>query len=373
MKTLKGYKYRLRPKKKQLEQLSQFAGCARYVYNRGLERRKQAYDQNETLRYFDQNKELTLWRKELDWLESCHSQVLQQSLKDLNRAFENFFRRVREKKTPGFPRFKKRGDRDAFRFPQGFKVKEDQVYLPKLGWMRFRKSREIPGKIKEVTVMREGSNWNVSFSSEQEIEVTQVEPTAGIGIDLGCERFATIVGQEITFVEHPKLLKKYLTKLKRYGHVLSKKTYKSQNYFKFKKKLSKLHRKVRECRADFLHKLSTELVKNHDLICVESLHVKEMLENGSRALSRSIADSGWRKFLSFLGYKTKEKGKKLVELASYFPSTQLCSNCGTRKKLLISDREYRCSCGLVLDRDVNAAINIKAAGTSAIACGARTL
>ncbi len=371
MKVLKGYKYRLRPKSKELKLLSQFAGCARYAYNRGLERKKCAHEEGKRLRYFDQNKELTVWRKEIDWLASCHSQVLQQSLKDLDRAFEHFFRRLREKKTPGFPRFKRRGDRDSFRYPQGFKIEDNRVFLPKIGWMRFRKSREIPGSIKDVTVMREGDNWNISFSVEIEIEEKLVPLCLekAIGIDLGCKSFATIVGPEVSTIEHPQYLKKQLSRIQKYGRVLSKKTYKSKNYFKFKKKLAKLHRKVKNVRADFLHKSSTDLVKNHDLICVEDLCVKRMLEEGSRSLSRKIADSGWRNFLDFLKYKAIDLGKRVVEVSPYFPSTKLCSSCGHKQMMPLSLREYHCACGLSLDRDVNAALNIKAAGTSVIACG----
>lgn len=371
MKVLKGYKYRLKPKRKDRELFSQFAGCVRYVYNRGLERRQQAHEKGERVSYFDQNKELTGWREEIDWLEACHSQVLQQSLKDLNRAFEDFFRRVKEKKAPGFPRFKKRGDRDSFRYPQGFKVEGTRVFLPKIGWVRFRKSRAIPGVIKDVTIMREGDHWNVSFSVEIELKQRQ-EPLSlekAIGIDLGCQTFATLAGAQITTIEHPRCLKRQLSRIQKYGRVLAKREYRSKNYFKFKKKLARLHRKVRNSRADFLHKNSTDLVKNHDLICVEDLSVQKMLEEGSHTLSRKIADSSWRSFLSFLKYRAVEFGKRLVEVSPYFPSTQLCSSCGRSQVMPLSLREYHCECGLSLDRDVNAALNIKAAGTSVIACG----
>ena len=378
MKILKGFKYRLRPNRKQREFFAQFSGCARYVYNRGLERRQEVYEkEKKTLRYFDQNKELTAWRYEIDWLKSCHSQVLQQSLKDLNSAFDHFFRRLKKGGEPGFPRFKRKGDGDSFRFPQGFKLDESRVYLPKIGWVRFRKSREIEGEIKQVTITREGDCWSVSFSVEIERAIPEVIPTLerSVGIDLGCSVFAKLAIGESNLsgeIGHPKYLKSLLAKIKRYNHILSKKVYKSSNYFKFRKKLAKLHRHIRDARADFLHKVSTKLTQNHDQFFVENLHVKEMLEAGHTALRRAIADSGWRKFLDFLKYKAVELGKHFKELSPYFPSTQLCSCCGRRKKLSLNERVYTCDhCGLSLDRDLNAAINLKAAGASVVnACGA---
>ncbi len=378
MKFLKGFKYRLRPNRKQKNFFAQFSGCARYVYNRGLERRQEVYEkEKKTLRYFDQNKELTHWRQEFDWLKACHSQVLQQSLKDLNGAFEHTFRRIKKGEEPGFPRFKKKGDGNSFRYPQGFKIQDNKVYLPKIGWVRFRKSRELQGEVKQVTILREGDCWYVSFSVEIEKAVPEVIPTLekSVGIDLGCQVFAKLaIGEENIPGEiiHPKYLKRLLFKIRRYSHILSKKVYKSHNYFKFRKKLAKLHRSIRDARADFLHKASTNLIHSHDQFFVENLHVKEMLEAGHTLLSRAIADSGWRKFLDFLRYKAFELGKHFKELSPYFPSTQLCSCCGRRKKLTLGERVYTCNhCGLRLDRDLNAAINLKAAGASVVnACGA---
>jgi putative transposase len=378
MKILKGFKYRLRPNRKHRTCFSQFSGCARYVYNQGLERRQQVYEkEKKTLSHFDQNKELTIWREELDWLRACHSQILQQSLKDLDRAFEHTFRRLKKGEQPGFPRFKRKGDGDSFRYPQGFKVEGDKVYLPKIGWVRFRKSRELEGEIKQVTIIREGTHWYVSFSVEIDKAVTEVVPTPErtVGIDLGCQTFAKLaIGEENLPQEiyYPKYLKQALCRLRRYNHILSKKVYKSQNYFKFRNKLAKLHRSIRDARADFLHKVSTDLIQNHDQFFVEDLHVKEMLEEGHESLHRVIADSGWRKFLDFLEYKALEWGKHLRKLSPYFPSTQICSSCGQKKKLALTERVYSCdSCGLTIDRDYNAAINLKAAGASVVnACRA---
>src|ERR1700730_18357361 len=168
----KGFKYRLDPTNGQRPLFAQFAGASRFLYNHGLERRKTLYEkEGKTITYFEQNNELvSLKRQESTaWLQDIHSQVLQQALKNLDNAFQHFFQNVKAGKKPGFPRFKCKGIRDSFRYPQGVKVEKDKVYLPKIGWVRFRKSREMKGKIKQATILREGEHWYVSFSTEKEI------------------------------------------------------------------------------------------------------------------------------------------------------------------------------------------------------------
>ena len=377
----KGFKYRLDPKGDEQRQLfAQFAGASRFLYNRGLEQRKAAYEnEKRTITYFDQNNELVFLKKQeaTTWLKEIHSQVLQQSLKDLDTAFQNFFRNLKSGKKPGFPRFKCKGIRDSFRYPQGVSVEGNKVYLPKIGWVNFRKSREIEGEIKQTTVLREGEHWYVSFSTEQEVPdpvAVLINEEKAVGIDMGLKHFATLASgksNKPVHIANPRYLTKYLPRLRVLARRLTKKVKFSKNWLKTKKQLAKLHAHIKHCREDFAHKLSTALVKSHDIICVEGLDIANLLEKGTKSLSRAIADASWRFFLRCIEYKAKAQGKHFVETAKYFPSTQTCSQCGARKKMELKDREYQCpSCSIIIERDHNSAILEKAAGISALkACG----
>jgi len=378
----KGFKYRLDPTSGQGQLFAQYAGASRFLYNRGLEQRKSAYEkEGKTIKYFEQNNELVTLKKEEEtlWLQEIHSQVLQQALKNLDTAFQNFFQNLKAGRKPGFPRFKRKGVRDSFRYPQGVKVEEDNVYLPKIGWVSFRKSRGIAGEIKQTTILREGKHWYVSFSTKQEV----IDPTpapiseeSAVGIDMGLKHFAAMASgrsHKPTYVSNPRFLTQHLPRLRLLARRLSKKAKFSKNWLKARMQLAKLHARIRHCREDFAHKLSTMIVKSHDIICVEGLKVADLIQKGTKTLSRSIADASWRQFLRCLEYKAKALGKHFVETGKYFPSTQTCSGCGARKKMEIKDREYRCShCSMVIERDLNSAIVEKAAGMSVLrkACGA---
>lgn len=376
----KGFKYRLDPSCDQRQLFAQFAGACRFLYNRGLEQRKTAYEkEGKSIGYFEQNNELvSLKRQEATlWLKDIHSQVLQQALKNLDTAFQNFFQNVKSGKKPGFPRFKCKGLRDSFRYPQGVSVEGDRVYLPKIGWVRFRKSREIEGEIKQATILREAEHWYISFSTEQQVPdpaPVQIDEEKAVGIDMGLKHFATMASgrsHKPTYISNPRYFSEHLPRLRVLARRLSKKVKFSKNWFKAKKQLAKLHAHIRHCREDFAHKLSTNIVKSHDVICVEGLNIANLLEKGSKSLSRCIADASWRLFLRCLEYKAKAQGKHFVETAKFFPSTQTCSQCGARKSMELNDREYRCSnCSIVIERDLNSAILEKAAGMSVLkACG----
>lgn len=273
---------------------------------------------------------------------------------------------------------KKKGVRESFRYPQGVKVKDSEVYLPKIGWVKFKKSREIQGEIKETTVLQEGEHWYISFSCEWEQTDPQLPPIdeeKAIGIDLGIKHFAvTASGTKNTprFIANLKTLNRLLGRLKVLSKRLSKKAKGSANRLKARLQLSKLHAKIANTRKNFAQQLSTEIVKNHDIICVESLDISKLLQKSTRSLSRNISDAAWRYFLNCLKYKTKELGKYLIEAGKYFPSTQLCSSCDSKQKLDLSQRVYQCpSCGLEIDRDLNSAITLKTAGITVLkACGA---
>ena len=372
----KTFKYRLRPNKGQIQLMSQFAGACRWVYNRGLASRKQAWEEKkERVSLFDQNKELSSLKKTegTAWLGAIHSQVLQQALGDLDHAYKAFFCRCRSGEKPGFPHFRCLGQHDSFRYPQGVKVEGDRVYLPKIGWTRFRKSRAISGTIKQTTVVKEAGHWYVCFSTVLTVaDPIPTEVPSVIGIDLGLENFAIIASEAgIEEVENPRFLRKELNHLRFLSKQLSRKQKGSTSRRKAKKRLQKFYLRIRRKRQDLLHKLSTRLVKSHDRLVVESLKVRQLLVKAPRALARSIGDAGWRQFLQYLKYKCEHAGKEFKEAGEWFPSTKKCFRCGALNEVALADRYYRCSCGCSIHRDHNSAMNLRAVGTTGLkACGA---
>jgi putative transposase len=365
----KTFRYRLEPNVAQRQLFARFAGCCRFVFNQGLAARKASYEaEGKTLSYADQCKMLPELKKaeETTWLGEIHSQVLQQALKDLDSAYQHFFRRVKSGEAPGFPRFKKKGQKDAFRYPQGVKASHGRVFLPKIGWVKYRDSRPVEGKILQATLKREGEHWFVSLACEVEVPnpapVVVTEQRA-VGIDVGLKSFAVL--SDGTEVENPRFLGKALTKLKRAQLRLSRKTKRSNRWKKQVVKVVKLHIQVKNARKDFAHKVSTAIVKNHDVIAVEDLHIKGMVRN--RHLSRAISDVGWGLFLDMLKYKAAWAGKHFVQIGRFLATSQACSTCGEKKPMPLSVRTYACGgCGTVLDRDWNASLNIRAAGLAVL-------
>ena len=373
----KAFRYRIKPTKEQKQKLVSFAGACRFVYNRGLANRKELYEKaKKSISYYEQNVELTQLKKQEDtsWLKDVHSQILQQSLQDLDKGFKRFFK----EKDGGYPRFKCKGIRDSFRYPQGVKIDDNKAFLPKIGWVTFIKSREIAGDLKQTTIAREGEHWYISFSCLIEIPdpiPVPIKEDNAIGIDVGIKTYATCaIGKEheLVSVESPKFYHKLLPRLQVLQKRLSKKQKGSNNWRKAKQQLAKLHAKIKHARENFAHQLSTWIVKNHDVICVETLKIKTLLQAKQNKLARSISDAGWRQFLTYLKYKAKELGKHFVEAGEYFPSTKICSSCGNRREMSLQMRRYSCeNCGLDIDRDYNSSIAIKAAGISVLkACRA---
>jgi putative transposase len=377
----RAFKFKLIPKSAHLEKFLQFAGARRFVFNHGLSQRRKTFEATgKNVSHFEQNKQLTVLKQieETAWLKEMHSQVLQQGLKDLENAFKHFFRRVKNKEKPGFPKFKKKGVNESFRFPQGVKINGSEVFLPKIGWVKFRKSRDVRGIIKETTILQEGEDWFVSFSCEWEQEKPKTVPIdedRAIGIDVGLNRFATTAagkGNIHNDIENPKFLKRQLAHLRYLSRQLSKKVKKSKNSLKARLKLSKLHTRIKNLRNNFVQQLSAQMIKSHDIFCVESLDISTLLKESPKSLSRAISDAGWRSFLHCLKYKAEELGKYLIEAGKYFPSSQICASCNHRQKMPLFVRQYNCpNCGIKNGRDYNSAIVLKAAGMSALkACGA---
>ena len=296
----------------QIQLMKQFCGCARYVYNRTLSLEKSLYkkDSKHSFKYTEAANRLPEWKKKNPFLKQCHSQVLQQSLKDLDQAYTNFFR-----KQSNFPKYKKKFRHDSIRFPQGVELDEakQQIRLPKIGWVGYRKSRDIIGRIKNVTVSRRGEKWDVSIQTEYEVVSSAPNPSE-IGIDMGVKRFATLSNGD--FVEPLNPFKQEQEKLAKLQRKLARQKKGSRNSRKTKRKIARLHRYIADSRRDFLHKISTKIAKNHSIIYVEDLKVSNMSASASgtkespgknvwqkSGLNRSILDQGWYGFFQILSYK----------------------------------------------------------------------
>jgi putative transposase len=381
MKILQAYKFQLRTKPQQEELFRRFAGCCRFVWNHMLALEKENHESgNQRLGYYRltavltelKNREKTLFLKEV------HSQILQQSLKDLENAYRNFFQ-----KRAMFPRFKSRGVKDSFRYPQGFKIDKpnSRIYLPKIGWIRYRRSRNIEGVPKQITVSLSAGKWYVSVQTEREIADPIHTSDSAIGIDMGITNFATF--SDGTFVEPPNFLRKHERKLKFRSKSLSRKKKFSNNWRKEKHRLNRIHKKIRNCRGDFLHKLTTDIGKDHALVVMEDLQVKNMSKSASgtvenpgknvkakSGLNKSILDQGWFEFRRQLEYKLTRRGGKLLLIPPQYTS-QKCSDCGyVAKENRKSQAKFKCcNCGFEMNADRNAAVNILAAGHAVKACG----
>jgi len=358
--------------------MMQFCGCARYVYNRTLSLEKSLYkkDSKHSFKYSEAANRLPGWKKKNPFLKKCHSQVLQQSLKDLDRAYTNFF-----EKRGNVPKYKKKYRHDSIRFPQGVELDEvkQQIRLPKIGWMGYRKSRDIIGTIKNVTVSRRGEKWDVSIQTEYEVVSSAPNPSE-IGIDMGVKRFATLSNGD--FVEPLNPFKQEQEKLAKLQRKLARQKKGSRNSRKTKRKIARLHRYIADSRRDFLHKTSTKIAKNHSIICVEDLKVSNMSASArgtkespgknvkqKSGLNRSILDQGWYGFFQMLSYKLEQRGGKLIKVDPRNTS-RTCPRCGlasaeNRK----SQATFACiGCGYRSNADEVGAINILRAGRARLAC-----
>lgn len=348
----RAYKYRLYPTNSQKELIHKHCGSVRFLYNLALETKTTAYLGNKViLSRYDLQKQLVDLKKELPWLKETNSQSLQSALISLDEAYNKFF------KGAGFPKFKKKTKGGSFAVPQNVIVKNNLLIIPKFKeGIKMSLHRPTKGIIKSATVsVTPTGKYFVSILCDTKEELPTKAPikeSSTIGIDLGITNFAITSEGEV--FENPKYLRKAQSKLKYVHRKYSK--YKGK---RTKKKLAKLHENVVNKRKDFLHKVSTQLIRENQTICLETLAVKNMVKNHN--LAQAISDVSWSTFVTMLEYKADWYGKNILRIGQFAPSSKTCSNCGSiNKDLQLKDREWACSsCSVVLDRDVNAACNIK--------------
>ena len=359
---LRAYKVELDPNNRQTTHLRKHAGAARFVWNWALARRIEEYKTTgKSSNAYSQDKEITkLKQSELSWLYGVSRHTYGTALRNLDVAFKNFYRRCKEKKgKPGYPRFKSRHKGyGSFTLYGTFHVAESGIQLPKLGVLRLKQDKYLPmnTRIRSATVSERAGHWFVSVLVQEPIKGVENKGPV-VGIDVGLNTFATLSnGQQI---QAPKPLLRAMRRLRKTARAHARKKKGSNNRRKATRRLSTLHYNVACQRADFLHKLSTKLAKTKSVIVVEYLNVAGMVRN--HKLARSITDAGWSEFSRQLEYKTKWYGSTLVKADRFFPSTKRCSACGNVKEAMpLSERVYHCDiCGLTMDRDHNAARNLR--------------
>lgn len=354
------HKIRLRPTKRQEQYFQKACGITRFAYNWGLEEWKRVYEGGEKPTVLKINAKFTKIKKyQFPWILEVTKCAPERAFINLGYAFACFFTRVKSGKLEkGYPKFHKKGIRDSFYMANNvFRLKDRAIYVPKLGWVKMREALRFSGKILSATISRIADKWFVSVTVEIPNPPKTCESQEVVGVDLGIKTLATLSNGQQFFA--PKPLKKYLKKLKRMSRWLSRKQKGSKNRAKARMELARLYYKISCIREDFLHKLTSLLTKQFGTIVIEDLNVFGMMKN--RHLSRAISDLGWGDLRRQLEYKTGLYGSKIKVVDRFFPSSKTCSECGCIKdNLKLSDRIYKCEhCGFEIDRDLNAAINLK--------------
>lgn len=383
MQRLQAFKFELMPNGEQQRDMRRFSGACRFVYNKALALQKTNYEAGgKFIGYVALAKSLTDWRNgtETPWLKEAPCHPLQHALKDLERAYKNFFA-----KRADFPRFKRKGSGESFRYPDGKQFEIDQannrIKLPKLGWIRYRNSRDVLGQAKNITISQSGGKWYASIQTEREVPQPVPTATTAIGIDVGIARFATM--SDGSFLAPLNSFKKHQQRLARYQRRMSRKVKFSNNWKKEKTKVQKVHTCIANARKDFLHKTTTTISQNHALVCIEDLQVGNMSrsskgnseQHGKRVsqksgLNRAILDQGWGEFRRQLEYKMAWAGGMLLAVPAHHTS-QTCPCCGhVAKENRLKQAEFLCvDCGYAENADVVGAINVLERGQRLLACG----
>jgi putative transposase len=381
MQQLQAFKFELRPDGQQQRKMRSFAGSCRVVYNKALALQKELYENGgKKLGYAGLCKQLTEWRsaKETAWLSEAPVHPLQQAFKDLERAYGNFFA-----KRAAFPRFKKKGQGDSFRYPDPKQIKVDQahsrVFLPKLGWMRYHQSRKVLGEVRNITVSQSCGKWFASIQTQREVE-TPLASGGAVGIDMGIARFATLSNGQ--FFKPLNSFKRHADTLRKAQLSLSRKVKFSSNWKKAKARIQKIHARIGNARRDYLHKTSTTISKNQAMVCIEDLQVRNMSKSAKGSvdepgrqvraksgLNKSILDQGWGEFRRQLEYKMAWRGGFLVAV----PPRNTSRTCPECNHVSADNRRtqayFACvSCGHEANADVVGAINVLRAGHARLAC-----
>jgi len=383
MQRLQAFKFQLLPNGAQQRDMRRFAGSCRFVYNKALALQQSHHEAGgKFIGYVAMAKHLTDWRRssETPWLKEAPCHPLQHALKDLDRAYQNFFA-----KRADFPRFKRKGRGESLRYPDPKQFEIDQansrIKLPKLGWMRYRNSRDIAGVAKNITLSESGGKWYASIQTERELPQPVPTATTAIGIDVGIARFATL--SDGRCIAPLNSFKKHQLRLALYQRRMARKVKFSNNWKKAKAKVQKIHAQIANARKDFLHKTTTTISQNHALVCIEDLQVRNMSRSakGSReqpgkrvrqkaGLNRCILDQGWAEFRRQLAYKMDWSGGLLLAVPAHHTS-QTCPSCGhVAPENRCTQQQFQCvACRHTAHADVVGAINILERGHRLLACG----
>lgn len=388
MKIRKAFKYRLKPTEFQAQMLSQFTGHCRYVWNKVLSLNlARLKEKHPLIWYHEADYWSKLWKRseEYGFLKEVPAHCVQQKLKDLEKAFKDAFDKNQPNKR--IPKLKKRGQHDSIRFPEPkhIKLEGKRIGLPKLGWVRFYKSQDIVGTIKNATVSKHAGHWYISIQTEVEVEFPIHHSKTDIGIDMGVSKLFALSNE--TTIAPLNSFKGHQETLAKLQRRLSRKKKFSNSWKKQKQKIQRLHTKIANCRKDYLHKSTTELSKNHAMIVIEDLQVSNMSKSSKgnleqpgknvkakSGLNRAILDQGWFEARRQLEYKQLWRGGRVVAVSPHYTS-QTCSECGHIDKTSRHSQETFCctKCGFKSNADTNAAKNILAAGHAVLAGGAEPL
>lgn len=359
------FKYRLFPTRTQRTAMQQSLDACRWVYNKALETRKEAWEQRqESISRYDTINMIPGWKKEHPFLKDAFSQCLQEACTRVDLAFQAFFRRVKVGETPGYPRFK--GDwYKSFTYPQsGFRLDGDRLYLSKIGNVRIGLHRPLEGDVKTLTIRRDAlGNWYACFSVELAPDPLPPSPQV-VGVDLGLTHFATLsTGEQ---VPNPRFFRQDERALAKAQRRLAKCARGTGEYRKRKRVVQHIHQRIANRRRDFSHKLSSRLVDEFQIVVFEDLDIRDMQENGYRSLHKSIGDAAWNQLVQYTRYKAVKAGRECV-LVDPRGTTQECSGCGEVVPKDLSVRVHECPhCHCVLDRDLNASLNVLARGLASI-------